>query len=153
MRSCKPILLVDDDDDVRELVTMVLEVEGYVVESAESGFVALDRLRSLEPSVILLDMNMPGMNGWEFAHSYRAQAGPYAPVVVFTGGHVGSDVVQQIDADAFVTKPFDLNDLLAVVGRYAARTDGGALAATISALGHMDSAAKVTPAARALASR
>lgn len=117
MDSSKPIVLVDDD--VRELVTTVLEVEGYVVEGAESGLVALDRLRTLEPSVILLDMNKPGMNGWELARAYRAQAGPHAPVIGFTGGHVGSEVAQDLDADGFVTKPFDLLELLAGVGRYA----------------------------------
>ena len=67
MAPCKRILVVEDNDDIRDLLVQVLEEEGYPVESAGNGREALEKLsQSTDPALVLLDLMMPSMNGWEF---------------------------------------------------------------------------------------
>jgi CheY-like chemotaxis protein len=80
-----PILVVDDDADFRALARRMLEREGYAVVEADNGRVALDRLRDATPGVILLDLMMPEMDGFEFADAVRADAAwRSVPIVVIT---------------------------------------------------------------------
>jgi two-component system, chemotaxis family, chemotaxis protein CheY len=85
---------------------------------AHNGKEALEYVKSFPPSVILLDMKMPVMDGWEFAKVYRQQAGLQAPIVVMTAAHDSRQRTRQIAADGFIPKPFDLDDLLALIRRY-----------------------------------
>jgi CheY-like chemotaxis protein len=80
-----PVLIVDDDEVLRQLLRRMLEPEGYKVVEAENGRVALDRLRGVAPSVILLDLMMPEMDGFEFVTEFRRhQAWRAIPIVVIT---------------------------------------------------------------------
>jgi CheY-like chemotaxis protein len=72
----------------------------------------------LLPAVILLDMKMPVMDGWAFASAYRQQSGPHAPIIVMTAAHDSRQRASEIAADGFIPKPFDLDDLLALIRRY-----------------------------------
>jgi CheY-like chemotaxis protein len=118
------VLVVDDDADIRGLVAGALLDEGYEVTTAPDGLVALERVCSYVPDVILLDMHMPRMNGWQFADAYRALPGPHAPIIVFTAGSSAATCARDIRAADALGKPFDLDDLSALVRHYSAGASG-----------------------------
>jgi two-component system chemotaxis response regulator CheY len=113
------ILVVDDDESIGEFVSMALADEGYDVVTALNGATALELIERERPDVILLDMRMPIMDGWEFARRYREMTGPHAPIIVVTAARDASDRAAQIEADGVLAKPFNLDDLLGLVDRYA----------------------------------
>ncbi len=113
-----PVLVVDDDDSILDLIRMALEVEGYEVLTASDGADGLELLERYQPSLILLDMRMRGVNGWQFSEAYRKRPEPLAPIVVVTAARDAARRAAEIGADAFLSKPFDLADLLAIVDRF-----------------------------------
>ena len=118
----RPILVVDDDEALRRVLFWTLTDEGYSVMEAADGAVALAWVREAAPGLILLDMRMPVMDGWAFARRYRARPGPHAPIVCVTAALDAAAVAArgaQIGAVASLSKPFDLEELLALVRRYA----------------------------------
>jgi excisionase family DNA binding protein len=110
------ILIVDDDAGLREYLRANLEIDGYLVreaENAEDGLAALDEE---PPDLILLDVMMPGMSGWEMLQRVQEKHGVGAiPVIMFSGKVDESDVTSAAErgADAFIGKPFDPEQLLA----------------------------------------
>ena len=116
------ILVVDDDTSIRSFVEMALDSVGYAVSTAANGAEALGVTDQLQPDLILLDMRMPVMDGWTFAEKYRQQAGPHAPIVVITAATDAGQRAAEIEADGFLGKPFDLDDLLKLVSRYTSQT-------------------------------
>jgi CheY-like chemotaxis protein len=111
------VLLVEDDDDNRELMTEVLEAVGYGVAAARSG---VDGLRALseEPiDLVVTDVGMPGMGGLEVARAAKAIA-PHVPVVVVTGYAEREDIAHARgrEVDAVLVKPVDPDTLTNVVG-------------------------------------
>lgn len=115
MSSSKPILLVDDDPTIREFVSLVLEDEGYVVMAAPNGVDGLRRVQDQTPSVIILDMHMPIMDGWEFASAYRATQPPHAPIIVMTAAPSAREAAAEVNANGVLPKPFDIDELIALV--------------------------------------
>jgi CheY-like chemotaxis protein len=115
----RPVLVVDDDDGIRDSIDMTLSDEGYQVLTATHGADALTLVDQHLPSLILLDMRMPVMDGWQFARAYRQRPGPHAPIVVVTAALEAAGRAAEIHADGVLPKPFRLADLLEVVGRYA----------------------------------
>jgi len=113
------VLVVDDDTSIRSFVEMALDGEGYAVSTATNGAQALEVTGELQPDLILLDMRMPVMDGWTFARAYRQQAGPHAPIVVITAATDAGERAAEIQADGFLGKPFDLDELLGLVSRFA----------------------------------
>ena len=109
--------MVDDDEAVRRLLFWALTDEGYAVADAPDGAVALARARAAPPGLILLDMRMPVLDGWAFARRYRARPGPHAPIICVTAAVDAAARGAQIGAVATVSKPFDLEELLAAVRR------------------------------------
>jgi two-component system chemotaxis response regulator CheY len=106
-RTC---LVVDDSRVVRRVARMILEGQGYVVEEAADGRIALDSCRDHLPDAVLVDWNMPNMNGIEFLQALRREFGPDKPPVVFcTTETEMSFVTRAIEAGAqeFIMKPFD----------------------------------------------
>jgi excisionase family DNA binding protein len=109
------VLLVDDDDRVRELVRVTLELEGYTVEeaaSAEAGMAAIEERR---PDLVLLDVMMPHVDGWEMLRRIQERHGAGAiPVVMFSGKVDEGEEPQAATRGArgFVGKPFDLQQLV-----------------------------------------
>jgi CheY-like chemotaxis protein len=112
------ILVVDDDEGIRSFVEFALDGEGYQVSTAANGAAALEVAGRTPPSLILLDMRMPVMDGWSFARQYRRQPGPHAPIVVITAARDAGERAAEVAADDYLGKPFDLDDLLQVVERY-----------------------------------
>jgi two-component system OmpR family response regulator len=108
-----PILVVDDDPAIREFVQLVLEDAGYEVMAATDGVEALAAVRKRQPGLILLDMRMPRMNGWEFADAYLRERSPHAPILIMTAGRDAT--ASDIGAAGWLGKPFDLDQLIASV--------------------------------------
>jgi two-component system, chemotaxis family, chemotaxis protein CheY len=113
--SLHQVLVVDDDEAIREWVAIILADEGYTVETAGDGDEALDRVEAKSPALILLDIRMPRMNGLEFAAAYRELPGPHAPIVVMTAGRDAQQRAREVGADGYLAKPFDLDDVVAAV--------------------------------------
>jgi DNA-binding response OmpR family regulator len=111
------VLIVDDDDSIRDFISMALSDRGYEVATAPDGGVALEMMASFRPDIVLLDMRMPAMDGWAFSSVYRETRSPRVPVVVLTAARDAGASAAEIRADAFLAKPFDLSDLLALVAR------------------------------------
>jgi CheY-like chemotaxis protein len=109
------ILVVDDDDSIRQIVQLCLSDEGYRVREAPNGAEALQVLGNFDPELILLDLRMPVMNGWEFARRYRTLPGPHAPIVAFVAALNSKEECRDLETVAILNKPFDLDDLLAAV--------------------------------------
>jgi DNA-binding response OmpR family regulator len=114
-RPAGRVLVADDDRQIREFVRVALEDEGYEVLTAADGASALALALAAPPDVILLDLNMPVMDGWRFAAAYRGAAGR-APIVVLTAAADAARRRHEIGAVAWLGKPFDLDELLRVVG-------------------------------------
>ena len=115
----RPVLVVDDDAAIRAVVVAVLRDEGYAVAQAADGAAALAATRAAPPRLILLDLRMPVMTGWEFARRYRALPGPHAPIVCVTAAVDAAALGAQLGAAAALGKPFTLDDLVAIVARHA----------------------------------
>ncbi|TAK76228.1 MAG: response regulator [Dehalococcoidia bacterium] len=114
------ILVVEDDPALRTLTEAVLDDAGYEPLTASNGAEALEILREKQVQLILLDMRMPVMDGWAFAEAYHARPGPHAPVVVLTAAQDAQKRAKEIQAAGWIAKPFDLDHLVATVGRLAA---------------------------------
>lgn len=113
------ILIVDDDEAILEFMSEALNDEGYEVTTALNGAEGLAVAARLPPDLILLDMRMPVMDGWEFARKYRETPGPHAAIVVITAARDAAASAQQIGAQGYLAKPFSLDALLEIAGRYA----------------------------------
>src|ERR671933_1253799 len=105
------VLVVDEDSTIRDVIALALSDAGYEVIEANDGAAALALVRQRPPDVILLDMRMPIMDGWEFAQAYRHLPGPHAPVIVVTAASDPAERAAEIKADGYLAKPFQLDDL------------------------------------------
>lgn len=119
----KKILLVEDDEDIRENLIELLEGEGYEVLFAENGQVGLDKLSQIStlPDLILLDLMMPIKDGFQFC--IEKDADPkiaHLPVVVMSAdGHIRENK-QRVNACAYLKKPLDIYEIIEIVGKYCA---------------------------------
>ena len=119
MTRAARILVVEDDENIRELVDVILSGAGYEVVTASDGAAALQVVGTARPDLVLLDMRMPIMDGWEFARQYRARPEPHAPIVVLTAARDAAQRAAEIHADGFLGKPFDVESLLSLVSQHA----------------------------------
>ncbi len=115
----RTVLVVDDDVELASMVELLLEEIGYRAVSARDGKEALEKVAEEMPAAILLDMRMPGMNGWEFARQFGARYDHRAPIIVLTAGEDARKDAQEIDADDYLGKPFEFDDLVNVLARHA----------------------------------
>lgn len=113
------LLLVEDEPDIRELLTLVLSERGYEVLAVADGAIALDEVGRFSPALILLDMRMPVMDGWSFARAYRQTPTPHAALVVMTASRDARCAADEVGAEGYVAKPFDLVELFATLLRCA----------------------------------
>lgn len=114
--SNAPILVVDDDPSILATVSEILDLEGYPVQTAVNGAEALRVVERMPPSLVLLDMRMPVMDGWDFAGALR-QRGLHPPILVMTAAQNAARWAAEIGAAGYVAKPFELDDLLTAVER------------------------------------
>jgi CheY-like chemotaxis protein len=118
----KTVLGVDDSPTIRKLVVMTLENAYYNVVTAEDGMQAMQKLESVTPDIVLLDISMPMMSGYEVCSSIRKNPKlAHIPVIMLTGkeGNLEKDMARQAGATAYLTKPFNPDQLLEVVNKYA----------------------------------
>ncbi len=115
MTTPRRVLVVDDDASIRQFLQMVLADRGYDVVTAEHGQQALEAIQHSPPDLVLLDMRMPVMDGWAFAAAYRERHEPRAPVVVLTAARDAAQYAGEVQAAAFLAKPFDLKSLLRLI--------------------------------------
>ena len=116
-RKGSPILVVDDDPEIVAMLREFLESEGHTVQTAANGAEALERLSSVSPSVILLDMRMPVLDGWGFAKRLQERQERY-PIVVMTAAESAQRWADEIGANGYIAKPFDLDELLQKIERH-----------------------------------
>jgi DNA-binding response OmpR family regulator len=119
MNATQRVLIVDDDRAIQEFLKMALRDEGYEVVTASDGQDALKLVRKYQPRLILLDKRMPNMDGRAFVEAYREIEGPHAPIILLTAGRTAAESLTDFHVDAFLAKPFDLNELLELVSQYA----------------------------------
>ena len=105
------ILVVEDETALLNTTAAALGLAGHTTARAETGYEALERIDAQIPDLVLLDLQMPVMDGYEFLRLFRARPScAYIPVVVMSAGH--RVPTQTLDVQAFFDKPFDLDDLL-----------------------------------------
>ena len=109
------ILIVEDDDSIREIVQRVLEDEGYAIQIAENGVRGLEQFYLTLPDLIILDVKMPEMNGWEMLERLREISG--CPVIMLTVFGSTDDIIRglELGADDYLVKPFGVQELIARV--------------------------------------
>jgi CheY-like chemotaxis protein len=116
------VMVVEDDDTIRQLITVNLELEGFEVVTAMDGLEALERVKSLAPDVVTLDVMMPRLDGWETAARLRAdEETRHIKLVLLSARAQQADLQrgEQIGVDAYLTKPFDPDQLIDIVRRLA----------------------------------
>jgi CheY-like chemotaxis protein len=110
-----PVLIVEDDDDLREMMAQLLSIEGFDTTTVANGREALEYLHAArKPDVILLDLMMPVMDGWEFRRQQKADP-ELAPVPVIVLSALDQSRAAGVDAAAFLKKPLDFDRLLELV--------------------------------------
>ena len=109
------ILIIDDDDSIRQIVSSVLESEGYALEIASNGAEGLDRFYLTLPDLILLDVKMPEIDGWETLERLRKVS--QCPVIMLTILGSTEDIIRglELGADDYLAKPFGVRELTARV--------------------------------------
>lgn len=119
------ILIVEDDSALRKALAQVLSDEGYELLSARDGLEAVNCLKKgNRPDVILLDLSMPVVNGWEFrVFQKRDSELARIPVVPITAGGYSREEVAWLEPSALIPKPVDLDVLLAVIHRFCASSE------------------------------
>ena len=120
----KTILIVEDDPNIAELVQMYLEKEGYNTRIASDGGQGIDLFRQLRPDLVLLDIMLPVMDGWNVLRTIRQDS--KTPVIMLTAKGETNDKVQGLKqgADDYLTKPFEMKELLARVEAVLRRAGG-----------------------------
>ena len=111
-------MVVDDDPDILEALAEILEVEGFAIRRARNGKEALERLGPRPPDLILLDLMMPVMDGWEFAQKMRTIPDFVPPpIIVLSADRNVAVKTKEIGAVSYLSKPFELDELLGLVRR------------------------------------
>ena len=118
------VLVVEDDRNIAELLQMYLEKKGYAVTVAEDGGQGLAKFRAIKPDLVLLDVMMPVMDGWAVCRAIRAES--QTPVIMLTAKGEVDDKVAGLSqgADDYITKPFEMREVLARIEAVLRRTTG-----------------------------
>ncbi len=114
-RSGTLVLVADDEPNIRETISFILEMEGFQVACAEDGEDAWEKIISLQPKVVLLDAMMPRLDGFSLCRRVRAEqatAGVRIIMVTALGQHADRERALAAGADRYVAKPFDEDELL-----------------------------------------
>ena len=119
------VLVVEDDRNIRELLQLYLEKEGYAVTIATDGGQGLQKFRAIHPDLVLLDVMMPVMDGWAVCRAIRAES--QTPIIMLTAKSETEDKITGLrtGADDYVTKPFEMRELLARMEAVLRRSDRG----------------------------
>ena len=118
------VLVAEDDKNIRDLLHMYLEKEGYAVTVAADGGQALEKFRAIKPDLVLLDVMMPVMDGWAVCKAIRSEN--QTPVIMLTAKSETDDKVAGLKAgaDDYITKPFEMREVLARIEAVLRRSGG-----------------------------
>ncbi len=122
------ILVIDDDRNILAIIELYLKKAGFAVSTCTTGYEAMQAFRTVKPTLVVLDVMLPGMDGWSILHEIRQES--TTPVIMLTAkGDTGERVRGlELGADDYIAKPFDSNELVArikaVLRRFAPATDG-----------------------------
>jgi DNA-binding response OmpR family regulator len=146
------ILVVDDEPPIVELLTGYLEREGWLVESAGDGLSALDRVRSLDPDVIVLDVMLPGLDGVEVCRRLRAFSDAYVLMLTARGEEIDRIMGLTVGADDYLVKPFSPREVVARIKALlrrprASQSGPGAVASAANGEGWTSAAGASSPGA------
>lgn len=111
----KLVLVVEDDNDLRQTIQWLLEDEGFEVEAAGDGLEALVRARQRKPALVLLDMNLPRLDGYGVARELHSTYGNTINIVTMTADGRAAEKAQRIGAISYLSKPFELDMLINTV--------------------------------------
>ena len=114
MIPASPVLVVDDDPGIRELIEELLTDEGYAVVAAANGAEAVQMVDKADPWLVLLDMRMPVLDGWGFVRELQSRP-QLPPIIVLSAARSAEAWAAEVDAVGWLAKPFDLSDLLQLV--------------------------------------
>lgn len=118
MNEQRKILIVEDDESISNTLKLILSESNQVI-TASNGTTALEAIKKEGmPKLILLDMRMPVMDGWQFSKEFHRIYGHSAPIVVMTAAADASKRAQDVEAEAWMGKPFDLENLFDLVHKY-----------------------------------
>jgi len=118
------VLVVDDDPDILQTLALCLSTEGYRVLMASNGKEALETLAREKPACILLDLMMPVMDGWQFVAELDSRGWRKAPILILSADRAVQGHATRLHADAFLAKPFDLDELLGKVSQLTGGPNG-----------------------------
>jgi DNA-binding response OmpR family regulator len=119
--NTRTVLVVDDDPGVLEVLDLALTAEGYRVVLARNGREALDQAAETHPSLMLVDLMMPVMDGWQFVRACREQEfAQQTPVIILSAARNVEQAVHELGVQAVIAKPFNLDHLLDLVAAHAA---------------------------------
>ena len=109
----KTVLIVEDDRNIADLLRLYLEKEGYTVVIAPDGMRGVEQFRTVHPSLVLLDVMLPGLDGWGVCRAIRAES--QTPIIMLTAKSETEDKVNGLKqgADDYITKPFEMTEVLA----------------------------------------
>ena len=118
----KTVLIVEDDRNIADLLRLYLEKEGYTVVIAPDGMRGVEQFRTVHPSLVLLDVMLPGLDGWGVCRAIRAES--QTPIIMLTAKSETEDKVNGLKqgADDYITKPFEMKEVLARVEAVLRRT-------------------------------
>ena len=118
------VLIAEDDKNIQELLQMYLEKEGYAVTVANDGGQGLSKFRSINPDLVLLDVMMPVMDGWGVCKAIRSES--QTPIIMLTAKGETEDKVSglKFGADDYITKPFEMREVLARIEAVLRRSSG-----------------------------
>lgn len=119
MQRIGDVLVVDDEVNIVDLIAEVLGEEGYTVRQAHDGTSALQEIGVSLPAMILLDLTMPDMVGTTLLQQLRADGISDVPVIIMTAGSYSAEALVAQGATDYLPKPFELDELLQCVARYA----------------------------------
>ncbi|MGB3905181.1 MAG: response regulator transcription factor [Anaerolineae bacterium] len=138
------VLVVDDERNIIELARLYLEQEGFTVEEARDGAEALEKIRTLKPAVVVLDLMLPEVDGWEVCRRTRAKS--EVPIIMLTArsDDVDKIVGLELGADDYLTKPFNPRELVARVKAILRRYEKSIQPGRVIHLGQMT----IDPASR-----
>ena len=129
------ILCIDDDSNICDLLCMYLQKEGYEVRTAQDGQEGVSLFRAYEPDLVLLDIMMPRMDGWQVCQEIRKQSSKPIIMVTAKGETIDKVLGLELGADDYITKPFSMRELLARIKANIRRTDMNGTVAPVQNVG------------------
>ncbi|MFC1744388.1 response regulator transcription factor [Candidatus Riflebacteria bacterium] len=116
-------LIIEDNEFIQEQMTLILEAKNHETKSVMDGAAGLEQIKEFEPDVILCDLMMPGMNGFDFIKTYRQESMGSKPVIAMTAilgaRGVSKESLLEMGFDEVVTKPFDFDEFIKLIESFA----------------------------------